>query len=81
MTLNLNIVSPSFKQQAKQAPFILPALSIAKVSDLPTIKFEDDRAFNDLAFHLFPSRLELPMVDLQDREDDPEFVNIVQPAP
>ncbi|KAG0049459.1 hypothetical protein BGZ83_005755 [Gryganskiella cystojenkinii] len=66
--------SPSFRQHAKQAPFILPALSIATVSDFPKIKFEDDMAFNDLAIHLFPEYHEIPSVDLQDREEDPEMM-------
>ena len=70
----LPFFSLSFKQQAKQAPFILPALSIAKVLELPTIKFEDDRAFNDLAIHLFPAQFEVPFVDLHDREEDPEMM-------
>ncbi|KAF9904275.1 sensitivity to red-light reduced protein [Linnemannia zychae] len=66
--------SPSFKQVAKQAPFILPGLSIARISMLPAIKFEDNTVFNDLGFHCFPNDQELPEVDLTDREVDPELL-------
>lgn len=66
--------SPSFKHYAKQAPFILPALSIAEVTLLPVIKFEDNTIFNDLAFHRFPPQHTVPEVDLQDREEDPEML-------
>ncbi|KAG0021910.1 sensitivity to red-light reduced protein [Entomortierella chlamydospora] len=59
-------------QVAKQAPFILPALSIANVSPLPQIKFEDNTIFNDLAIHSFPSERAIPEIDLVDRENDPE---------
>ncbi|KAF8979087.1 hypothetical protein BGZ46_005827 [Entomortierella lignicola] len=64
--------SPSFRQVAKQALFILPALSIANVSLLPQIKFEDNTIFNDLALHCFPADRAVPEVDTHDREDDPE---------
>ncbi|KAF9172615.1 sensitivity to red-light reduced protein [Mortierella sp. AD011] len=60
------------RQVAKQAPFILPALSIADVSPLPQIKFEDNTVFNDLAIHSFPPERAIPEVDLVDRENDPE---------
>ncbi|KAF9361338.1 sensitivity to red-light reduced protein [Mortierella sp. AD094] len=60
------------RQVAKQAPFILPALSIANVSPLPQIKFEDNTVFNDLAIHCFPRERTIPEVDLVDRENDPE---------
>lgn len=66
--------SPSFKHYAKQAPFILPALSIAEVTLLPATKFEDNTIFNDLAFHRFPPQHDVPEVDLQDREEDPEML-------
>ncbi|KAF9427086.1 sensitivity to red-light reduced protein [Podila epigama] len=66
--------NPSFKHYVKQAPFILPALSIAKVTPFPAVKFEDNTVFNDLAFHCFPSELPLPVVDLQGREQDPEML-------
>ncbi|KAF9393756.1 sensitivity to red-light reduced protein [Podila verticillata] len=66
--------NPSFKHYAKQAPFILPALSIAEVTLLPSIKFEDNTIFNDLAFHCFPPQQAVPEVDLQDREEDPEML-------
>ncbi|OAQ26868.1 SRR1-domain-containing protein [Linnemannia elongata AG-77] len=66
--------SPSFRQVAKQAPFILPGLSIARISMLPTIKFEDNTVFNDLGFHCFPANQKLPDVDLTDREVDPELL-------
>ncbi|KAF9111553.1 hypothetical protein BGX27_004775 [Mortierella sp. AM989] len=60
------------RQFAKQAPFILPALSIALVSPLPQVKFEDNTIFNDLAIHCFPPDRIIPEVDLADREKDPE---------
>ncbi|KAF8931489.1 hypothetical protein BGZ58_007590 [Dissophora ornata] len=66
--------SPSFRQFAKQAPFLLPALSIARVSLLPQIKFEDNTIYNDLAFHSFPADKALPVVDVLEREDDPEML-------
>ncbi|KAG0090051.1 sensitivity to red-light reduced protein [Podila epicladia] len=66
--------NPSFKHYAKQAPFILPALSIAEVTLLPATKFEDNTIFNDLAFHRFPPQHNVPEVDLQDREEDPEML-------
>ncbi|KAG0323732.1 hypothetical protein BG004_003619 [Podila humilis] len=66
--------NPSFKHYAKQAPFILPALSIAQVSPLPAIKFEDNTIFNDIAFHCFSPHHLLPEVDLRDREEDPEML-------
>ncbi|KAG0330822.1 sensitivity to red-light reduced protein [Podila horticola] len=66
--------NPSFKHYAKQAPFILPALSIAELTLLPVIKFEDNTIFNDLAFHRFPPQHTVPEVDLQDREEDPEML-------
>ncbi|CAO3565807.1 unnamed protein product [Mortierella alpina] len=66
--------SPSFRQSANQAPFILPALSIADVHTLPAIKFEDNTIFNDLAIHSFPSHYTVPKVDVQDREQDPEMI-------
>ncbi|KAF9129209.1 hypothetical protein BGX30_014043 [Mortierella sp. GBA39] len=66
--------SPSFRQVAKQAPFILPGLSIARISLLPAIKFEDNTVFNDLGFHCFPTDQKLPDVDLTDREVDPELL-------
>ncbi|KAG0250999.1 hypothetical protein BG011_007913 [Mortierella polycephala] len=67
--------SPSFRQIAKQAPFIFPALSIAQVTLFPKTKFEDDTVFNDLAFHVFsPTSDVLPIVDLHDREEDPELL-------
>ncbi|KAF9281099.1 sensitivity to red-light reduced protein [Mortierella alpina] len=62
------------RQFAKQAPFILPALSIADVHILPVIKFEDNTIFNDLAIHSFPSHHTVPEVDVQDREQDPEMM-------
>ncbi|KAF9183636.1 hypothetical protein BGZ51_000958 [Haplosporangium sp. Z 767] len=67
--------SPSFRQIAKQAPFIFPALTIAQVTLLPRTKFEDNTVFNDLAFHVFsPTSDILPIVDLHDREEDPELL-------
>ncbi|KAG0283738.1 hypothetical protein BGZ96_011879 [Linnemannia gamsii] len=66
--------SPSFRQVAKQAPFILPGLSIARISLLPAVKFEDNTVFNDLGFHRFPADQELPDVDLTNREVDPELL-------
>ncbi|KAF9427611.1 sensitivity to red-light reduced protein [Entomortierella beljakovae] len=60
------------RQLAKQAPFILPALSISNVSVFPQVKFEDNTIFNDLAFHYFPSGKSVPEVDTTDREEDPE---------
>ncbi|KAG0037075.1 sensitivity to red-light reduced protein [Podila clonocystis] len=66
--------NPLFKHYAKQAPFILPALSIAKVTPLPATKFEDNTVFNDLAFHRFPPQHSVPEVDLHDREEDPEML-------
>ncbi|KAF9089968.1 hypothetical protein BGX23_006340 [Mortierella sp. AD031] len=66
--------SPSFRQVAKQAPFILPGLSIAKISLLPAVKFEDNTVFNDLGFHCFPMDQTLPEVDVTDREVDPELL-------
>ncbi|KAI7816575.1 SRR1-domain-containing protein [Gamsiella multidivaricata] len=66
--------SPSFRQFAKQAPFILPALTIATVHGLPETKFEDNTVFNDLAFHCFPADKILPDVDVQGREVDPELL-------
>ncbi|KAF9548801.1 hypothetical protein EC957_005473 [Mortierella hygrophila] len=66
--------SPSFRQVAKQAPFILPGMSIARISLLPAIKFEDNTVFNDLGFHCFPTDQKLPDVDLADREVDPELL-------
>ncbi len=68
------VYSPSFRQLAKQAPFILPALSIADVHILPAIKFEDNTIFNDLAIHSFPSHHTVPEVDVQGREQDPEMI-------
>ncbi|KAF9942940.1 sensitivity to red-light reduced protein [Mortierella alpina] len=62
------------RQYVKQAPFILPALSIAEVHILPAIKFEDNTIFNDLAIHSFPSHHTVPDVDVQGREQDPEMV-------
>ncbi|KAF9571606.1 sensitivity to red-light reduced protein [Mortierella alpina] len=62
------------RQFAMQAPFILPALSIADVHTLPTIKFEDNTVFNDLAIHSFPSHHAVPEVDVQGREQDPEMI-------
>ncbi|KAG0272771.1 sensitivity to red-light reduced protein [Linnemannia exigua] len=66
--------SPSFRQVAKQAPFILPGLSVARISLLPSVKFEDNTVFNDLGFHCFPIDQDLPEVDLTDREIDPELL-------
>ncbi|KAF9919126.1 sensitivity to red-light reduced protein [Lobosporangium transversale] len=66
--------SPSFKQLAKQAPFILPALSIAQISPFPDVKFEDNTIFNDLAFHIFPTSETVPEVSLLDQEPDPEIL-------
>ncbi|KAG0199225.1 hypothetical protein BGX28_007452 [Mortierella sp. GBA30] len=66
--------SPSFRQFARQAPFILPALSIADVCLLPAVKFEDNTIFNDLALHSFPSHCAVPEVDVQQREQDPELL-------
>ncbi|KAI1318715.1 hypothetical protein EDD11_006008 [Mortierella claussenii] len=62
------------RQLAKQAPYILPALSIARVLLLPNIKFEDNTVFNDLALHLFPPDKDIPEVDLTHREIDPELL-------
>ncbi|KAK3843364.1 MAG: SRR1-domain-containing protein [Linnemannia gamsii] len=66
--------SPSFRQVAKQAPFILPGLSVARISLLPSVKFEDNTVFNDLGFHCFLTDQDLPEVDLTDREIDPELL-------
>ncbi|KAF8935319.1 hypothetical protein BGZ47_009987 [Haplosporangium gracile] len=62
------------RQVSKQAPFILPGLSIAQISLFPAIKFEDNTVFNDLGFHCFPTDQKLPDVDLADREVDPELL-------
>ncbi|KAF9972940.1 hypothetical protein BGZ73_003860 [Actinomortierella ambigua] len=66
--------SPNYRTIAKQAPFIFPALAIAEEYALPTIKFEDNTAFNDLAIHVFPSNRDLPEPDLTEREIDPEML-------
>ncbi|KAG0304981.1 sensitivity to red-light reduced protein [Dissophora globulifera] len=66
--------SPSFRQLEKQAPFILPALTIASVSLLPKVKFEDNTVFNDMAFHLFPAHISIPTVDTSQQEEDPELL-------
>ncbi|KAF9584121.1 hypothetical protein BGW38_007510 [Lunasporangiospora selenospora] len=67
--------SPLFRQIERQAPFILPALSIASVSPFPVEKFEDNTVFNDLAIHTFsPKTADLPAVSLEDREQDPEML-------
>ncbi|KAF9961133.1 sensitivity to red-light reduced protein [Mortierella alpina] len=62
------------RQFENQAPFILPALSIADVHTLPAIKFEDNTIFNDLAIHSFPSHNTVPKVDVRGREQDPEMI-------
>lgn len=66
--------SLSFRQHVKQAPFILPALSIAHITLFPKVSFEDNTIFNDLAFHCFPSVMTVPDVDILDREKDPELL-------
>ncbi|KAG0237070.1 hypothetical protein BGW42_001963 [Actinomortierella wolfii] len=66
--------SPNYKTIAKQAPFIFAALPIAEEYALPTIKFEENTAFNDLAIHVFPPHFKLPEPDVTEREIDPELL-------